>query len=113
MKTLAPLGLSQLRGRVYLHESACVFGDYWHVKKFQVLCLDECTANVDTQTASVLQSTIFSECRAMTVITIAHRISTVSTMDNILVLDRGNLVFLFSVSFLQYTRRFLLNMHIN
>ncbi|KAJ6346888.1 hypothetical protein OIU76_003553 [Salix suchowensis] len=62
------------------------------LKSSKVLCLDECTANVDTQTASVLQSTIFSECRAMTVITIAHRISTVSTMDNILVLDRGNLV---------------------
>ncbi|XP_061981764.1 ABC transporter C family member 13 isoform X2 [Populus nigra] len=62
------------------------------LKFSKVLCLDECTANVDTRTASVLQSTIFSECRAMTVITIAHRISTVLNMDNILVLDRGNLV---------------------
>lgn len=62
------------------------------LKMSKVLCLDECTANVDTKTASVLQSTIFSECRAMTVITIAHRISTVLNMDNILVLDRGNLV---------------------
>ncbi|KAJ7004811.1 ABC transporter C family member 13 isoform X1 [Populus alba x Populus x berolinensis] len=62
------------------------------LKLSKVLCLDECTANVDTKTASVLQSTIFSECRAMTVITIAHRISTVLNMDNILVLDRGNLV---------------------
>ncbi|CAK7336312.1 unnamed protein product [Dovyalis caffra] len=62
------------------------------LKFSKVLCLDECTANVDTQTASVLQNTIFGECRSMTVITIAHRISTVSNMDNILVLDRGNLV---------------------
>lgn len=62
------------------------------LKLSKVLCLDECTANVDTKTASILQSTIFSECRAMTVITIAHRISTVLNMDNILVLDRGNLV---------------------
>ncbi|KAJ7951988.1 ABC transporter C family member 13 [Quillaja saponaria] len=62
------------------------------LKSSKVLCLDECTANVDTQTASVLQNTIASECRGMTVVTIAHRISTVLNMDNILILDRGNLV---------------------
>jgi ATP-binding cassette subfamily C (CFTR/MRP) protein 10 len=58
----------------------------------QVLCLDECTANVDNQTAFLLQSTISSECKGMTVLTIAHRISTVMQMDNILVLDQGKLV---------------------
>lgn len=62
------------------------------VKKFQVLCLDECTANVDTQTASLLQSTISDEFKGTTVITIAHRISTVLNMDSILILDHGNLV---------------------
>lgn len=86
---------------MHLHECALVRLVITDIKKSQVLCLDECTANVDTKTASILQSTIFSECRAMTVITIAHRISTVLNMDNILVLDRGNLVRLFSVSFLR------------
>ncbi|KAJ0075562.1 hypothetical protein Patl1_34753 [Pistacia atlantica] len=62
------------------------------LKSSKVLCLDECTANVDTQTASILQNTISSECRGMTVITIAHRISTVLNMDKILILDHGNLV---------------------
>ncbi|XP_042507864.1 ABC transporter C family member 13-like, partial [Macadamia integrifolia] len=62
------------------------------LKSSKVLCLDECTASVDTQTASVLQSAISSECKGMTVITIAHRISTVLNMDNILVLDQGILV---------------------
>ncbi|KAG5537419.1 hypothetical protein RHGRI_024745 [Rhododendron griersonianum] len=62
------------------------------LKSSKVLCLDECTANVDTQTASKLQNAISSECRGMTVITIAHRISTVSNMDNILILDQGVLV---------------------
>lgn len=62
----------------------------------QVLCLDECTANVDTQTASVIQNAISTECKGMTVITIAHRISTVMNMDNILVLDRGHVVRIFS-----------------
>ncbi|CAI9113865.1 OLC1v1014556C1 [Oldenlandia corymbosa var. corymbosa] len=62
------------------------------LKSSQVFCLDECTANVDTQTASKLQDVISSECRGITVITIAHRISTVLNMDNILILDQGALV---------------------
>ncbi|KAJ1428488.1 P-loop containing nucleoside triphosphate hydrolase [Sesbania bispinosa] len=61
------------------------------LKSSKVLCLDECTASVDIQTASLLQSTISSECEGMTVITIAHRISTVINMDNILILDHGKL----------------------
>ncbi|XP_058780381.1 ABC transporter C family member 13-like isoform X2 [Vicia villosa] len=60
-------------------------------RALQVLCLDECTASVDIQTASLLQKTISSECKGMTVVTIAHRISTVINMDNILILDHGNL----------------------
>nr|XP_048320178.1 ABC transporter C family member 13-like isoform X1 [Ziziphus jujuba var. spinosa] len=62
------------------------------LKSSKVLCLDECTASVDSQTASILQNTISSECRGMTVITIAHRILTVLNMDNILILDHGILV---------------------
>ncbi|KAJ8755380.1 hypothetical protein K2173_019178 [Erythroxylum novogranatense] len=62
------------------------------LKSSKVLCLDECTANVDTQTASVIQNAISSECSGVTVLTIAHRISTVLSMDNILILDHGNLV---------------------
>lgn len=62
------------------------------LKSSKVLFLDECTANVDTQTASKLQKTIATECRGTTVITIAHRISTVLNIDSILILDQGNLV---------------------
>uniref|UniRef100_A0A0D3GDK7 ABC-type xenobiotic transporter n=1 Tax=Oryza barthii TaxID=65489 RepID=A0A0D3GDK7_9ORYZ len=62
------------------------------LKSSKILCLDECTANVDNQTASLLQNTISAECKGMTVLTIAHRISTVMKMDNILVLDQGKLV---------------------
>ncbi|KAF8393024.1 hypothetical protein HHK36_021265 [Tetracentron sinense] len=62
------------------------------LKSSKVLCLDECTANVDTRTAMILQNTISNECRGITVITIAHRISTVLNMDNILILDQGILV---------------------
>ncbi|KAF5176046.1 ABC transporter ATP-binding protein/permease VMR1, partial [Thalictrum thalictroides] len=62
------------------------------LRSTKVLCLDECTANVDMQTASILQNAISSQCESMTVITIAHRISTVMNMDNILILDQGVLV---------------------
>ncbi|KAK9141507.1 hypothetical protein Syun_010907 [Stephania yunnanensis] len=62
------------------------------LKSSKVLCLDECSANVDTQTALVLQNAIYRECGGMTVITIAHRISTVLNMDNILILEQGLLV---------------------
>lgn len=62
------------------------------LKSCKVVCLDECTANVDTQTASRLQRAISSEGESRTMITIAHRISTVVHMDNILILDQGMLV---------------------
>ncbi|KAJ9559656.1 hypothetical protein OSB04_004816 [Centaurea solstitialis] len=62
------------------------------LKSTMVLCLDECTANVDTQTATKLKDAISSECRGMTVITIAHRISTILHMDSVLILDQGTLV---------------------
>lgn len=62
------------------------------LKSSKILCLDECTASVDTQTASILQNTISDECKGMTVLTIAHRISVVTKMDNIFVLDHGILV---------------------
>ncbi|XP_021866255.1 ABC transporter C family member 13 isoform X2 [Spinacia oleracea] len=61
------------------------------LKSSKVLCLDECTANIDIQTASILQSVISRECQGMTVITIAHRISTVLSVDNIFVLEKGTL----------------------
>ncbi|KAL8170790.1 hypothetical protein V2J09_022594 [Rumex salicifolius] len=58
----------------------------------KVLCLDECTANVDTRTAKIIHNVISNDCKEMTVITIAHRISTIMAMDDILILDQGFLV---------------------
>ncbi|XP_042377107.1 ABC transporter C family member 13-like isoform X1 [Zingiber officinale] len=62
------------------------------IKSSKILCLDECTASVDTQTALILQNAISIDCQDTTVLTIAHRISTVLEMDCILVLDHGILV---------------------
>ncbi|VVA99119.1 unnamed protein product [Arabis nemorensis] len=62
------------------------------LKSSKILCLDECTANIDVHTASLLHNTISSECQGVTVITIAHRISTVVDLDSVLILDGGILV---------------------
>lgn len=61
----------------------------------QILCLDECTANVDPQTTALLKDTVTRECRHLTVITIAHRISTIIDLDRVLIMEHGKMVWSF------------------
>ncbi|PRP77744.1 putative multidrug resistance protein [Planoprotostelium fungivorum] len=59
------------------------------LRKPKILIMDEATAAVDYETDSKIQKTIRSEFKDTTVLTIAHRIHTISDYDRILVLDSG------------------------
>jgi ATP-binding cassette subfamily B protein len=57
-----------------------------------VLVLDEATSSLDTQTEYAVQAELERLSEGRTTITIAHRLSTVRDADQIVVLDKGELV---------------------
>lgn len=57
----------------------------------KVLVLDEATSSVDTETELVIREALKVLMAGRTTIAIAHRLSTVQDMDNILVLHKGEL----------------------
>ncbi|XP_076108131.1 ATP-binding cassette sub-family C member 9-like isoform X1 [Mytilus galloprovincialis] len=58
----------------------------------KILVLDEATASIDLATDNKLQQVIFSAFKNKTIITIAHRISTIMNYDRVIVLDKGKVM---------------------
>ncbi|MDY3005625.1 ABC transporter ATP-binding protein [Anaerococcus porci] len=62
------------------------------LKNAQIVILDEATANVDPENEDKLQKAIDALMKEKTVIMIAHRLKTVQNADQIIVLDRGEII---------------------
>jgi len=62
------------------------------VKKTTIFIFDEATSHLDTITEEKIQENLFAYCKDLTVITIAHRLSSVVHADEIIVLEAGCVV---------------------
>ena len=59
------------------------------LKRSTIVCIDEATASIDVETDALAQKTIGSEFQSATVLTVAHRISTIIDSTRVLVLENG------------------------
>ena len=59
--------------------------------KPQILVLDEATANIDTETESLITDAMNRLMEGRTTIMVAHRLSTIQHADQILVMDKGKI----------------------
>ncbi|MEX3017407.1 ABC transporter ATP-binding protein [Gymnodinialimonas hymeniacidonis] len=62
------------------------------LKDAPVLVLDEATSALDSEVEAAIQDTLTRVMEGKTTIAIAHRLSTLSAMDRIIVLDQGRIV---------------------
>ena len=61
------------------------------LKNAPIIILDEATASIDPENEHLIQQAISALTRGKTIITIAHRLSTVQNADQILVVDDGRI----------------------
>ena len=57
----------------------------------RILVLDEATANIDTETESLITQALSALMKDRTTIMVAHRLSTIQHADNIIVLHHGRI----------------------
>lgn len=62
------------------------------IKNAPILILDEATSSLDTETESIIQNNLNILMEGKTVIAIAHRLSTLTMMDRIIVLENGKII---------------------
>ncbi len=61
------------------------------LKDARILVLDEATSALDSESEDLIQQALFDLMKGRTVIAIAHRLSTLTGMDRIIVLDKGRI----------------------
>ena len=62
------------------------------LKNSPIILLDEATSSLDTESEQKVQSAIFNLTKNRTTIVIAHRLSTIKKADQIIVIEKGNIV---------------------
>lgn len=62
------------------------------VHKPQIMILDEATANIDTETEKVIQNSLQKMFSIGTMLIVAHRLSTIQKANNIIVLQKGEII---------------------
>lgn len=62
------------------------------LKNSKIVLIDEATANIDVKNDSLIQNVIADKFKNSTVLTIAHRLSTLKNSDKIMVMEKGELV---------------------
>lgn len=58
----------------------------------QILILDEATANIDTETEKIIQDSLLKMMNIGTMLIVAHRLSTIQHADNIICLQKGQII---------------------
>jgi ATP-binding cassette subfamily B multidrug efflux pump len=62
------------------------------LKNAPILILDEATSALDSEVEAAIQESLFALMEGKTVIAIAHRLSTLTQMDRLVVLDKGQII---------------------